>query len=139
MSNDNEMNNINNNDGIAENIISLVEHRKANADVSEFMQDLDELGLTEQEFGDLSFWGVEFRKSILVQHAADMRLRQGKTYVPTTFGDVITRHLTLAIGALLIQRASTKEIGELVDSLRKSDVIIADLFQTLINDVQARA
>lgn len=86
-------------------------------------------GLTEEELGDLSFWGIDFRKSILMQHATDMRTRNAE--IPNQFlMDALGQQLALAIGALLISRTSVKEIGELVDSLlHGDDKIIAAHFK----------
>jgi hypothetical protein len=88
-------------------------------------------GLTEEELGDLSFWGIDFRKSVLLQHAADMRTRNAElpNQLPMA---ALGGQLALAVGALLISRTSVKEIGELVDSLlHGDDKIIAAHFKAV--------
>jgi hypothetical protein len=84
--------------------------------------------LTEDELCDLSFWGIDFRKSVLLQHATDMRIRNvGLPNQPAKAA--LGEQLALAVGALLISRSSVKEIGELVDSLLNGDdKIIAPQF-----------
>jgi hypothetical protein len=77
-------------------------------------------GLTEDELYDLSFWGIDFRKSVLLQHATDMRIRNvGLPNQPAKAA--LGEQLAQAVGALLISRSSVKEIGELVDSLLNGD------------------
>jgi hypothetical protein len=93
---------------------------------------LETWGLTEEELGDLTYWGIEFRKSVLLQHSTDMRQRltEHQDQLPMT---ALGEQLAIAVGALLISRASVKEIGELVEGLRKSDATIAALFQPVIS------
>ena len=96
---------------------------------------LDTWGLTEEEVGDLTWWGIDFRKSVLLQHLSDMRLaeRQDQDLMTALGGQ-----LALAVGASLISRMSVKEIGELVESLCASDATITSLFQTVTQDAVAR-
>jgi hypothetical protein len=94
-------------------------------------------GLTEEELGDLSFWGIDFRKSVLLQHATAMRTRNAAppSQLPMA---ALGEQLALAIGALLISRTSVKEIGELVDLLlHGDDKIIAAHFKAVrkVSDV----
>jgi hypothetical protein len=94
-------------------------------------------GLTEEELGDLSFWGIDFRKSVLLQHATAMRTRNSAppSQLPMA---ALGEQLALAIGALLISRTSVKEIGELVDLLlHGDDKIIAAHFKAVrkVSDV----
>jgi hypothetical protein len=77
-------------------------------------------GLTEEELGDLSFWGIDFRKSVLLQHATDMRTRDAELPKQLPMA-ALGEQLALAVGASLISRTSVKEIGELVDSLLNGD------------------
>jgi hypothetical protein len=94
-------------------------------------------GLTEEELGDLSFWGIDFRKSVLLQHATDMRTRNAELPMQLPMA-ALGEQLALAVGALLISRTSVKEIGELVDSLLNGDdKIIAAHFKAVrkVSDV----
>ncbi len=89
----------------------------------------DTWSLTEEEFGDLTYWGIEFRKSVLLQHSSALRNlaeRQDRN-MAEALGD----QLALAVGALLIARTSVKEVGELVEAVKKGDAVIAGQFDEL--------
>lgn len=83
-----------------------------------------------EEFGDLTYWGHEFRKSVLLKHMQSLRLAAAARPHASPM-DELGEQLALAVGALLISRVGVQGIGELVETFLRSgnDAVIAGMFE----------
>ena len=96
-------------------------------------------GVTADEFLDLTHWGLEFRKPVLLQHLRALRNNLATQpcdadRLPNT---ALAEQLALALVEKLITQMSVMEIGKLVDDVlgkalsTKRDERIAPLFEEL--------
>jgi hypothetical protein len=73
-------------------------------------------GITADEFGDLTYWGHEFRKPVLLQHMSALRDKAAaQTYESPQ--EALGEQLALAVASLLISRMNVGELGKMVDKV----------------------